>query len=131
MLPKAIVGALDRRILLARLDCRRRSPRHLALGLVRIKKGAAIRGMLVDGTFAVEEPVTVTQMVAGRNQSGIGLIHQGPQVLLRPGQEISFVAAESRQVGGIEGTRHVTAVNRAEWTSALSAAKAVNLADQW
>jgi hypothetical protein len=131
MLPNAIVEAIGRRIILARLDRRRRSPRHLDLGLERIKEGAAIGGMLVDGTLAVEEPMTVATMVACRHQSRIGLIHQGTQVPFRPGQEIAFVIAQSRQVGGIESTGHVTAIDRAEGTRAFGAGKSVNLSDQW
>ena len=57
MLPKAIVGALDRRILLARLDCRRRSPRHLALGLLALMVGGLGLARALRGSALSDEVI--------------------------------------------------------------------------
>jgi hypothetical protein len=122
-----IIKPVDCRIVLARSDRRRHSLCHLVLGHVGVKECATIGGVLVYGTLAVEVPVTMALIVPYWNQCRVGLIDQRSQVMLCPGENVLGIGTQSDQVGGIECSRHVPAVNLAQLTRALGAAKSMNL----
>ncbi len=113
-------------------DCSHRglaAPPHFGLWLVRIEKGAAIGGLVVNGTAPGEIPMTDAVLPPGRHQGRVRLIYQGPQVLLGPGEEVLARRAEAGEVGGVEGAGQMTAVDLAERTAAFSAVEAVLFTD--
>jgi hypothetical protein len=97
---------------------------------VGVKECTAIGGVLVYGTLAVEVPVTMALVVPRWNQCGIGQIDQRSQVMLCPGENVLDIGTQSDQVGGIERSGHVPAVDLAQLACALCAVKFINLTNQ-
>ena len=83
-----MVKTICRCIVLACLNGGGRTPIDFVIGHVRVEKGTAIRSVFMYRALASEIPVAMTEIIAGRDQGGIGMVSPCAQVLLRPEEDI-------------------------------------------